>query len=160
MAKKSETPKSPTPAAAGLVPDYLLDPVPVPDVVESDSDTAWGLWQDSVQSLDVADTRALGDSVFDRTIPSDLTPTLPVKRKPSHSTSFCDTFGLLSSSMWLSRYITHCDDFGKDQCALGIVVFAQCAVQRNQPIADQSLRQCTAFARHGGGDGETGNAFG
>ena len=54
MAKKSETPKSPTPAAAGRVPDYLLDPVPVPDVVESDSDTAWGLWQDSVQSLDVA----------------------------------------------------------------------------------------------------------
>jgi len=82
MATKPEKPKSATPAGGTRVPDYLLDPVPVPDVVESDSDTAWGLWQDSVQSLDVADTRAPGDSVFDRTIPSDLTPTLPVKRKP------------------------------------------------------------------------------
>ena len=28
--------------------DGLLDPLPVPDVSESDTDTAWGLWEASV----------------------------------------------------------------------------------------------------------------
>ena len=83
MATKPEKPKSPTPAGGSRVPDYLLDPVPVPDVVESDSDTAWGLWQDSVQSLD--DTAAAPISKlteFDETLPSDLTSPTAIKRRP------------------------------------------------------------------------------
>lgn len=31
--------------------DGLLDPLPVPDVTESDTDTAWGLWEASVDGL-------------------------------------------------------------------------------------------------------------
>jgi hypothetical protein len=30
--------------------DPLLDPLPQPDVVESDSETAWGLWEDLLAS--------------------------------------------------------------------------------------------------------------
>jgi len=82
MATKPEKPKSSASTTASRVPDYLLDPVPVPDVVESDSDTAWGLWQDSVQSLDNGDTQSPGDSRFDQTRPTDLAPTPTVKRKP------------------------------------------------------------------------------
>lgn len=79
MMKKPEKPK-PAPSAAS-VPDYLLDPVPVPDVVESDSDTAWGLWQDSVQTLDEVETRPSGDSIFGATVPSELAPVAPIKRR-------------------------------------------------------------------------------
>ena len=35
------------PAAA---PDYFLEPLPVPDATESNTDTAWGLWEHSVQT--------------------------------------------------------------------------------------------------------------
>jgi hypothetical protein len=31
--------------------DGLLDPLPVPEVSESDTDTAWGLWEASVGGL-------------------------------------------------------------------------------------------------------------
>ncbi|MDE2417497.1 MAG: hypothetical protein KGN32_06795 [Burkholderiales bacterium] len=80
MSKKPEKPKSERSPSA-RVPDYLLDPVPVPDVVESDSDTAWGLWQDSVQSIDGSETRPSGDSIFGATLPSELAPVTPVKRR-------------------------------------------------------------------------------
>jgi hypothetical protein len=81
MTKKPEKSK-PVPSAASRTPDYLLDPVPVPDVVESDSDTAWGLWQDSVQTLDGGgDTRPSGDSIFGATMPSELVPAPPIKRR-------------------------------------------------------------------------------
>lgn len=36
--------------APSRAPDLPFDPLPQPDVVESDSDTSWALWQDSVQS--------------------------------------------------------------------------------------------------------------
>ncbi len=32
--------------------DSLLDPIPEPEVVESDSDTAWGRWEDSLQAFE------------------------------------------------------------------------------------------------------------
>ena len=80
MIKKPENSK-PVQPATSRTPDYLLDPVPVPDVVESDSDTAWGLWQDSVQTLDGGDTRPSGDSIFGVTVPSELSPSTPVKRR-------------------------------------------------------------------------------
>jgi hypothetical protein len=38
--------------AVGRTPDFLLDPLPVPDVVESDTDTAWGRWEDSLKAED------------------------------------------------------------------------------------------------------------
>lgn len=39
----------PSPASKPF--DGLLDPLPVPEVSESDSDTAWGLWEASVGGL-------------------------------------------------------------------------------------------------------------
>ncbi len=47
----------PTPGAA---PNALFDPLPLPEVVESDSDTSWALWEDSVQSQN-PDLDARGD---------------------------------------------------------------------------------------------------
>ena len=41
-------PKSARPPAAPA--SALFDPLPQPEVVESDSDTSWALWEDSVQS--------------------------------------------------------------------------------------------------------------
>ena len=40
-----------TPSAAPKPFDGLLDPLPVPEVSESDTDTAWGLWEASVGGL-------------------------------------------------------------------------------------------------------------
>lgn len=44
--KRAATP-SPSPKPF----DSLLDPLPVPEVSESDTDTAWGLWEASVGGL-------------------------------------------------------------------------------------------------------------
>ena len=41
-------PKHGETSTAGQGYDALLDPLPVPEAVESDSDTAWGLWELSV----------------------------------------------------------------------------------------------------------------
>jgi hypothetical protein len=78
MATKPEKPKSPTPSGSSRLPDYLLEPVPVPDVTESDSDTAWGLWEHSVQSADNVARPVGKDTTFDETMPSELTPQAPV----------------------------------------------------------------------------------
>lgn len=51
-------PAKPVPPAAPRVArpapsspaNAVFDPPPLPEVVESDSDTSWALWQDSVQS--------------------------------------------------------------------------------------------------------------
>lgn len=43
-ANKLARPASSTSASA------LFDPLPLPEVVESDSDTSWAMWEDSVQS--------------------------------------------------------------------------------------------------------------
>ncbi len=46
--------------ASGANPNALFDPLPQPDVVESDSDTSWAMWEDSVQSQN-PDLDAMGD---------------------------------------------------------------------------------------------------
>ena len=66
--------------------DALLDPLPLPDVVESDSDTAWGLWQDSLHTGDDADAAAAApkDPSYDDTVPmdiSELEPSSKVSKK-------------------------------------------------------------------------------
>lgn len=79
MATNPERPKSTTPSTGSRSSDFLLDPLPVPEALESDSDTAWGLWQDSVQTLDAQDTH------FDPTVPGELHPSdddSADKRKP------------------------------------------------------------------------------
>lgn len=53
---KPDHPTPPDKRAANPPPapkpfDGLLDPLPVPDVSESDTDTAWGLWEASVGGL-------------------------------------------------------------------------------------------------------------
>ena len=54
--------------------DALLDPLPLPEVIESDSDTAWGLWQDSIQpSDDKGPNSEFKDQAYDDTAPLDLT---------------------------------------------------------------------------------------
>ena len=46
--------------ASGASGNALFDPLPQPDVVESDSDTSWAMWEDSVQSQN-PDLDAMGD---------------------------------------------------------------------------------------------------
>jgi hypothetical protein len=59
--------------SSGKPYDALLDPLPLPDVVESDSDTAWGLWQDSMQSNDETISAVPAkDQAYDDTVPLDL----------------------------------------------------------------------------------------
>jgi len=44
--------------------DFDLDPLPVPDVKESDTDTAWGLWEHTLQSYqEIANNPEDGDHV-------------------------------------------------------------------------------------------------
>jgi hypothetical protein len=58
----------------------FLDPLPVPDATESDTDTAWGLWEHTLQSLDQPDapTQAAELEDFPDTVLSDL-PLQPKK---------------------------------------------------------------------------------
>ena len=51
-----------------------LEPLPLPDVVESDSDTAWGLWQDSLQNPDSGPDQDVPprDTGYDDTAPMDI----------------------------------------------------------------------------------------
>ncbi len=57
------------------------DPIPVPEAVESDTDTVWGLWEDLISP----EKKQL-DNAFAATQPADLLPELPVspdaKRQP------------------------------------------------------------------------------
>lgn len=72
--EKTQNPGAPKPGS-GKAYDALLDPLPLPEVVESDSDTAWGLWQDSLQSHDDEDmpVAPAKDQAYDDTEPMDLT---------------------------------------------------------------------------------------
>ena len=53
--------------------DFLLDPLPVPEAVESDSDTAWGLWESTLQAHDdidaSEDVNEDDPPTFDDTVP-------------------------------------------------------------------------------------------
>ena len=58
--------KAPTPAStSGTGPDLRFEPLPLPEVDESDSDTSWALWQDSVnpheeEAANYKDTEPMG----------------------------------------------------------------------------------------------------
>ena len=80
MATNPEKPKSNPPhASGGRAQDFLLDPLPVPEVMESDSDTAWGLWEHSLQSGEAAGGAPRKDVSFDDTVPGELAALPPAK---------------------------------------------------------------------------------
>ncbi len=58
-----------------------VDPIPVPEALESDTDTAWGLWEDLI-----APEQRKPENSFEATQPADLLPELPTtppaKRQP------------------------------------------------------------------------------
>jgi len=60
-----------------------LDPLPVPDATESNTDTAWGLWEHTLQSLDEGDvpTQAAELQDFPETELGDIIPP-PAAKKP------------------------------------------------------------------------------
>ena len=72
--EKPQNASAPKPSS-GKPYDALLDPLPLPDVVESDSDTAWGLWQDSLHTQDDEGLPAepTKDQAYDDTEPMNLT---------------------------------------------------------------------------------------
>jgi hypothetical protein len=53
--------------------DFSLDPLPVPDAIESDSDTAWGLWEHTLQAHDEPSPAPDADGAYDETVPGELT---------------------------------------------------------------------------------------
>ena len=69
--KSPAEPKPPT-----VHPYSVNDPIPVPEAVESDSDTAWDLWEDSLSSQ-----RRGPDTVFENTVPAEL-PAVPSANSP------------------------------------------------------------------------------
>lgn len=50
------------------------DPIPIPEAVESNTDTAWGLWEDSI-----APPKDAPDTTYDNTMPAELLPEPPEK---------------------------------------------------------------------------------
>ena len=53
MATTPEKPKTDKPKASSTsARDYFLDPVPVPEATESSTDTAWGLWEHTLQAFE------------------------------------------------------------------------------------------------------------
>lgn len=71
---QSAAPSKPAAPTAGA--DLRFDPLPLPEVVESDSDTSWALWQDSVNPQDP------GVTDYKDTEPMGLMDNLPTE-KPS-----------------------------------------------------------------------------
>lgn len=78
MATQSDKPKSaPHGHADRHLPDFLLEPLPVPDVVESDTDTAWGRWEETLQASGHPPHPSDADQPhvdFGDTLPSALAP--------------------------------------------------------------------------------------
>jgi hypothetical protein len=87
---KSKDFSAPAPKPRG--PDYSLEPVPLPDVVESDSDTVWSLFESSLRGDDgtapTSDDSTENDEsvpgpVYDDTVPAALdAPELDSHKKP------------------------------------------------------------------------------
>ena len=79
-----KTPESPKPADRKAVAeqDYFLEPLPVPDATESNTDTAWSLWEHTLQSTQNAEapTQAADLPDFPDTVQSGLPPLV---RKPT-----------------------------------------------------------------------------
>jgi hypothetical protein len=59
--------------------DFSLDPLPVPDATESNTDTAWGLWEHTLKALDEP-TQSAELNDFPDTEHAGLTPGL--RKKP------------------------------------------------------------------------------
>jgi hypothetical protein len=77
---KETSKKSPAQAIPPSAHPYSAsDPIPVPEAVESDSDTAWDMWEDSIMPDNAADTD------FHPTVPSDLLPHPSAKRPKQDS---------------------------------------------------------------------------
>lgn len=70
----TEKPLFPGKPASSKPYDALLEPLPLPDVVESDSDTAWGRWEDSLQAYEETPPAPPVENQpdFDSTVPMDL----------------------------------------------------------------------------------------
>ena len=68
---KPDKPPSPPANKPDVVKPYdsLLDPLPQPDVTESNTDTAWGLWESSLGLHKAQPESATG---FDNTVPAGL----------------------------------------------------------------------------------------
>ncbi len=66
---KPVPPANPNKPSASCAADWSLAPLPVPDVSESDTDTAWGLW---AATLEDRPTSRPADA------PPDFEPTLPI----------------------------------------------------------------------------------
>jgi hypothetical protein len=76
MVKEVDQEPPAVPEPSSIHPYSVGDPIPVPEVVESDTDTVWALWQKSLSpDSDGA------NPAFESTVPAEL-PTLP----PSNST--------------------------------------------------------------------------
>ena len=76
MVTRSDKPKDfAAPRASARAHDFSMDPLPVPDAVESDSDTAWGLWEHTLQAHDdqaIQPQEPDEPPAFDDTVPSQL----------------------------------------------------------------------------------------
>jgi hypothetical protein len=61
--------------------DFFLDPLPVPDATESNTDTAWGLWEHTLRSYEEEAQKPPEPKHqdFADTVPADL---LNVPKKP------------------------------------------------------------------------------
>lgn len=81
-----EVSKKPTPPAEPptLDPYSAHDPIPVPDVVESDSDTVWGMWE-AEEAKEKEQEKEQVDRGFAPTVPSELQP-LPSDTPPKRKT--------------------------------------------------------------------------
>jgi hypothetical protein len=83
MVTRSDKPKDfVAPRTPSRTHDFSMDPLPVPDAVESDSDTAWGLWENTLHAHDDKAAQEEEPPVFDDTVPSQLTEYPPEDPKP------------------------------------------------------------------------------
>lgn len=48
--------------------DHFLDPLPIPDATESNTDTAWGLWEHTLRAHEEELTKE-GETDFQDTVP-------------------------------------------------------------------------------------------
>lgn len=74
MATPPDKSKFPAPPKApARAHDFSFDPLPVPEAIESDSDTAWGLWEHTLHAHDAPEPSPEQDTAYDETIAGDLT---------------------------------------------------------------------------------------
>jgi hypothetical protein len=75
VAMKLATPKPAVLPAGGKTFDPMLDPLPQPEVVESDSDTVWDLWQESIQPQESRPDSRFTETTYKDTEPMGLPDT-------------------------------------------------------------------------------------